>query len=351
MDKHKLELFTERLLVETNAAMSCLNLYLGYRLNLFRSLMGKQRSTPKELAAITGCSERYVKEWLECMTAGGYLVQEPTERYSLPLEHAAVLVDHDDASFAMPFVCFIPALAGVLPKLEDAFRSGEGVPIENYDEGSREAIGQGNRSLFISEYVDKWLPKLPDVVERLKAGGKAVDVGCGAGWSSIALAKKFPDVRIDAVDPDFAAIKQARRNANQEGVTDQIRFYCSTIERAPLGSRYDLVTAFDCLHMMAYPVQALKVMRRLISFDGAVLIAEKAVGDTLESNGNLLGHMSYNLSVLHCLPLAMDFPETAAIGAVMGFSKLKGYATQSGFSKVEVLPIENRLLRFYRLAA
>ena len=286
------------------------------------------------------------------MTAGRYLVREQNEgRFSLPPEHAAVLVDQDHASFALPFVCFIPNLAGALPQIENAFRSGGGVPFEAYDGSAPDLIAQNNRSMFINDYVDKWLPALPDVVERLEAGGRVIEVGCGPGWSSIALAKGFPEARIDAVDVDPACVEEARRNAKLAGVNDQLQFYCSAIEQLSLGNCYDLVTAFECIHMMAYPLRALQVMGRLVSSDGAVLIAEKAVEDTLEKNCNFIGHFSYNLSVLHCLPEGMLFSDTAGTGGLMGHSKLEGYALEAGFTKVQVLPIENAFLRFYRLTA
>ena len=246
------------MLSETNAAMICFNIYLGVRLDLFRSLAGTHGMTSKELAAHSGCSERYIKEWLECMTAGGYLVQEPKEKgFSLPPEHSAVLVDDNHPSYALPFVCFIPNLAGVLPLRENAFRSGGGVSFEAYGGGAREVIGQSNRSMFFHDYVDKWMPTLPDISERLKAGGRVVEVGCGVGWSSIALAKGFPGAKIDAVDIDSMSVEEARHNAKQAGVSNQIKFHCSPIERVPLGDRYDLVTAFECIHMMAHPVQSL----------------------------------------------------------------------------------------------
>ncbi len=170
MDERKLKLFADRILNETSAAMSCLNIYLGSKLGFFRALADNCGATPKELAALTGCSERYVREWLECMTAGRYLVREQNEgRFSLPPEHAAVLVDQDHASFALPFVSFIPNLAGALPQIENAFRSGGGVPFEAYEGSAPDLIAQNNRSMFINDYVDKWLPALPDVVERLES--------------------------------------------------------------------------------------------------------------------------------------------------------------------------------------
>jgi hypothetical protein len=90
-------------------------------------------------------------------------------------------------------------------------------------------------------------------------------------------------------------------------------------------------------------------MRDLASPDGAVLIADEAVADTLEENTNFAGHMFYNFSVLHCLPQAMGFPDSAQTGTVIKPSTVRRYAEEAGFSSVDVLDIENPQLRFYRL--
>ncbi|MCH9010923.1 MAG: class I SAM-dependent methyltransferase, partial [Chloroflexi bacterium] len=142
---------------------------------------------------------------------------------------------------------------------------------------------------------------------------------------------------------------EARKNVVEAGVEDRITFHETTIEDAPINGPYDLVTAFECLHDLPYPVQALSRMRELAAPDGAVLIADEAVEDTLEDNTNFMGHLFYNFSVLHCLPQAMVFKDSAATGTVITPSTVKRYAEEAGFSSVEQLPIENPQFKFYRL--
>lgn len=197
---------------------------------------------------------------------------------------------------------------------------------------------------------------MPDVERRLKdSGGLVADIGCGTGWSSIAIAQGFTRIRIDAIDVDPASIEEARRNANKAGVSEQIAFYLSPIEDFHANNvtdkKYDLITAFECIHDMPYPVKALEKMRNMVAREGAVLVADELVGETIEENNNsFLGHLYYNFSVLHCLPQAMVYPHSAATGAVMSASKLEDYIKKAGFSRLEVLPIDNPLWRFYRLS-
>ncbi|MFQ5944546.1 MAG: class I SAM-dependent methyltransferase [Anaerolineales bacterium] len=350
MDQKKVDAFAERLLNEVNAAVSCLNLYLGHRLGLYQAMADAGSVTPAELAGRTGYTERYLREWLECMAVGGYLDHEAaTGRFSLPPEHAVAFLDHDNPAYVAPFFCWIPSFAGILAPLMEAFRSGGGVPFEAYGSDTLEAIGMGNRPMFVNDYAAKWIPAMPDIETRLQASGRVAEIGCGVGWSSISLAQGFPNVHIDAIDMDAASIKQAQRNAQQADVADRIVFHLASAEELPLKGPYDLVTAFEVIHDMAYPVKALRRMHELAGPNGAVLIADEAVGENLEENCNFLGRLMYNFSVLHCLPQAMVFPGAAGTGTIMRPSTLRDYAQEAGFTRVDVLPIENLFWRFYRL--
>jgi 2-polyprenyl-3-methyl-5-hydroxy-6-metoxy-1,4-benzoquinol methylase len=350
MDQGKIDAMTERIVSDVNGAMSCLNVYLGHRLGLFQALADAGPVTSHELARKTGYQERYLREWLECMAVGDVLAHdEALGAFSLSPEHAVALLDRDSPAYATPFVCYLPSFAKVLDQLMEAFRSGGGVPYEAYGADTLEGIGLGNRPMYVHDYVARWIPTMPDIEARLRAGGRVAEIGCGLGWSSISLAKGFPRIRIEAVDVDEASIVAAQRNAQDAKMADRIRFHRGPVEEVPLSGPFDLVTAFECLHDMPYPVKALRRMGELAGPGGTVLVADEAVGDTLGENRTFLGRLNYNFSVLHCLPQAMVFPGSAGTGTVIRPSILKGYAREAGFRRVDVLPIEHPLWRFYRL--
>lgn len=350
MNQAKIDALNERLSQETNGALSLMNLWLGFKLGLFRQLHERGAANSRELAERSKCHERYVREWVEAMYVGDYLEYDAaTEKFSLSPEHAAVLLEETHPSFNASGVFAVPSVAGILPLLADAFQNGGGVPYEAYGEGMRGNISTGNRPMYANDYASKWIPALPDVHEKLLAGGRVAEIGCGEGWSSITLAQGFPTTRVDGVDIDAESIATAKKNAHAQGVADRVLFHLASAEHRPLQGSYDLVTAFECLHDMAYPVEVLKMMRELASPGGTVLIADELAGDSLEENHNFLGQYFYNWSVLHCLPQAMVFPDAASTGTVMRPSVLRHYARQAGFSRVDVLPIENPVWRFYRL--
>lgn len=350
MDDSKIEGLQERLFTELNGAMSILNMYIGDRLGLFAALVETGPVTAEAFAGRTGLNERYIREWLECMAAGEYLDYAPRDStFSLSPEHAVVFTDPDHPSSGMGVFGWLSSFTNILPKLMEAFRTGAGVPYEEY--GIDMVNGQGlfTRPMFIRDYVETWIPAMPDIQSRLQAGGRVAEVGCGIGWSAIAVARAFPNIQVDGIDPDEVSLVEARKLVAEAGVSDQITFHSTTVENAPVRGPYDLVTAFECLHDMPYPVQALARMRELAAPNGAVLIADEAVGETLEENTNFMGHLFYNFSVLHCLPQAMGFPGSAQTGTVIKPSTIRRYAEEAGFSGVDVLDIENPQFRFYRL--
>jgi predicted O-methyltransferase YrrM len=350
MDQARLDAFCERISSEMNASLSFLTLYLGHRLGLFRALHEAGPVTPAALAARTGYVERYVREWLECLAANSYLDHDAAgDRFSLPPEHAVAFLDQDSPNYVAPGFGYPPSFARILDALMDAFRTGGGVPFEAYGQDMVEGIGMGNRAGFLGDYATKWMPALPDIEARLRAGGRVAEIGCGVGWSSIALARAFPHARIDGVEVDAASVRAARANALDAGVADRVTFHEAAAETAPLSGPYDLVTALECVHDMAYPVPALRRMRELARPSGAVLVVDEAVGDTVEENRTAVGRLSYNFSVLHCLPQAMALPGAAGTGAVMRPSVFARYAQEAGFARVDTLPIEHPTWRFYRL--
>ena len=81
-----------------------------------------------------------------------------------------------------------------------------------------------NRTQFVNLLATEWLPAMP-TNERLRSGSARVaDVACGTGWSSVAMAKAYPDARVDGFDLDPASIELAREAARSEGVTDRVDF-------------------------------------------------------------------------------------------------------------------------------
>jgi predicted O-methyltransferase YrrM len=344
----------ERLFGDALGALELYTIYLGERLGLYRALAEGGPATSSQLAARTGTSERYVREWLEQHAASDLLaVDDPRAeplacRYWLPPEHIAVLANSDDIRYEANSGVDIVRAGRWLPQLVEAFRAGTAPsPLPWEPEGRAEP----NRTRFINLLGTEWLPAIVDVDLRLRAEppARVLDVACGTGWSSIAMAQAYSKITIDGVDLDHDAISAARGNAERAGVADRVRF--SVTDAADLAGTggYDLVTILEALHDMSRPVDALIAARRLISEDGTLLVADGLVAEEFTAPASPRERTEYGWSVVSCLPGAMGDPRTAATGAVMRPSVLRQYALQAGFGEVEVLPIHTDYWRFYRL--
>jgi 2-polyprenyl-3-methyl-5-hydroxy-6-metoxy-1,4-benzoquinol methylase len=353
-DVDRTEALSERLFANAVGALELYTIYLGERLGLYRALAENGAANSTQLAARTGTTERYVREWLEHHAASELLVvddprAEPLDRrYWLPPEHIPILANPDDVRYEAYIGVDIVRGGRWLPQLVEAFRVGNAPPPLPWEPEGRE---EANRALFLNLLGTEWLPAIVDVDARLRRDppARVLDVACGTGWASIAMAQAYPKINADGVDLDHDAISAARRNAERAGLSDRVRF--SVTDAADLGGagRYDLVTIFEALHDMSRPIDALRAARQMLSDDGTLLVADGLVADEFTVPATPLERIAYGWSVVSCLPGAMGDPKTAATGAVMRPSVLRQYALQAGFSEIEVLPIHTDYWRFYRL--
>jgi 2-polyprenyl-3-methyl-5-hydroxy-6-metoxy-1,4-benzoquinol methylase len=345
----------ERVFGSLIGSAEMLSIYIGDRMGLYAELADGWL-TPGELASRAGMTERYAREWLEQQAVAGFLevdgvgVAAADRRYTLSSEHAQVLLDRDAPTFMTPFSRMFVASAQQLPALMRAYRDGGGVNWRDYGPDMSEGQEYGNRPAYINALAD-WFGSLPDLHERLSNGAHMADVGCGGGWSSIALAKAYPSLTVDGFDLDEPAVERARRNADAEGLGDRVRFHAIDPAEADHGDGYDLVTAFECIHDMPQPVPVLRAMRSMAGTDGVVIVMDENVAPEFVAPGDEIERMMYAFSILVCLPDGMSHPDSVGTGTVMRPSVFEGYAKDAGFGSVEILPIDGGFWRFYRLHA
>ena len=348
------ETLARRLFADALGALELYTVYLGERLGLYQALAEGGPATSAELAGRTGTVERYVREWLEHHAASGLLAvddpaADPTaRRFHLPAGHVPVLADPDDVRYAAFKGVELVRAARPLPDVVEAFRHGGAPPPLSW---APEGRAEFNRALFVNLLGREWLPAIGEVDQRLRAEppARVADLGCGTGWSSIAMATAYPRIRVDGLDLDQDVIAAANENARETGLTDRVRFSVLDAADPDLPGRYDLVTIFEALHDMARPVEALAAARGMLAEGGSVVVADEPVADQLTVPASEMERYAYGWSVVSCLPGAMGDPGTAATGAVMRPATLARYAQAAGFAHTEALPIDTDVWRFYRL--
>jgi SAM-dependent methyltransferase len=344
----------DRLLGAVIASLELAAVHLGAELGWYRALAGAPATAP-ELAGRTGTDPRYAREWLEQQAVAGILTVDDVRaapddrRYALPAEHRAVLVDEDDLAYMPPFAHAALTFTRNVPRLLEVYRSGGGLGWAEMDD-ARDAQAAANRAYFLGPMASRDLAGLPEIDAVLRAGGRLADVGCGMGWSSIGIARAYPQARVTGFDVDPPSVAAARRNAEQAGVADRVRFEVADVGSLPGGPPgFDVVTAFECVHDLADPVGVLAAMHAMARPDGVVLVVDERVAEEFTAPGDDVERLMYGYSLTCCLPDGLSTRPSAGTGTVMRPAVLDGYARAAGFGGVDVLPVDNDFFRFYRL--
>jgi SAM-dependent methyltransferase len=346
--------FAGRVFESVLGALDTWAMYVGDKFGLY-GLLADGDSTLPQLSSRSGMHERYLAEWLEHQATAGILVvddpsNDPASRkYSLPEGHAEVLTDRDSLAYLTPFVRLVVAGGIQLPALLEAYRTGGGVSWSEFGTDMRTGQAEMNRPWYMNELGSSWFPSVPSLHQRLTDGARIADVGCGEGWSSIAIAAAYPQSKVDGYDVDAPSMEAARQHAEAAGLSDRVSFHTVDPSVSETSTGYDIVTAFECIHDMSDPVGVLSTMRKMVSEDGMVIVMDEAVGDAFGERTDEVERLMYGFSMFVCLPDGLSHQPSVGTGTVMRPSTLDGYAKAAGFSGIEVLPIETDLWRFYEL--
>ena len=294
IDQARLDEFLGRFVGDLGAALSAALVVIGDRLGLYRAMADGGAVTAAELAVRTGTDERYVREWLSNQVA------------------TALVKDEE--------------------KIEAAFVGRHGVGWHEHHADLFSGTERFFRPGYAANLVSSWIPALDGVREKLEAGARVADVGCGHGASTILMAQAFPRSEFVGFDYHDASIGHARAAASREGLNGSARFEVAAAKEYP-GDDYDLVCMFDCLHDMGDPIGAAAHVRRSLAADGTWLIVEPFAGDRLEDNLNPVGRVYYGASTLVCTPASRDQEVGLALGAQAGEARLREVVTAGGFTR------------------
>jgi 2-polyprenyl-3-methyl-5-hydroxy-6-metoxy-1,4-benzoquinol methylase len=334
IDDGKLNQFVGQMLGDLGGASSIAMVRIGDALGLYRILHEQGAMTCGELAQKAAVSERYLREWLSHQAASNYLSYEPSSgRFALPPEQAMVFAIEDSPLYMLGGFDLMATLIDAQPKVQEAFKTGKGVAWSDHTGCMFCAVARFFRPGYHNHLVAEWLPALSGVVAKLQRGAEVADVGCGHGWSTVMMAKAFPNSKFVGYDFHPSSIENAQAHAREHEVTGNTHFEVATAKEFP-GSGFDLVTFFDCLHDMGDPVGAAAHVRQSLKPDGTWMIVEPMAGDRLEQNLNPVGRLYYAGSTMVCVPTSLSQEVGTALGAQAGEAKLREAITAGGFSNV-----------------
>lgn len=334
VDPDKLQTFMGKMVGDMGAALSGSLVITGAKLGLYRTLADGGPMSSAELAAKAGITERYAREWLSAQAASGFVEHDSAAgTFSMTPEQAMALADEDSPVYVAPAFELIAAAYIDEPKVTHAFVTGEGVGWHEH----HECLFRGTERFFRPGYranlVSTWLPALDGAVERLEAGARVADIGCGCGASTILMAAAFPNSAFVGFDYHGASIDRAREAAREAGDPPNLSFEVAAAKESP-GTDYDLVACFDCLHDMGDPVGAARHIRSMLRPDGWFLLVEPFAGDRLADNLNPVGRMYYSASTMICTPGSLAQEVGLALGAQAGEARLGEVLHEAGFGRV-----------------
>ena len=347
MDKAKVESFLDQFIEFAAGATTIGLLAVADRTGLSTYLGEHGGGTSSEIAEGANLQERYVREILSGLAAADIVEYDPeTERFHLPPEHALFLASESSPYFMGGWFDMIPATMSQIDGIATAAKHGGGVGFEEFGLSMIRGIDRGNSPSYQVFLTSKWLPRVPGLEERLEAGIRIADVGCGSGTAAMLMAEAYPKSHFTGFDVSGDSIAAAR---SRVGDLSNVEFHGHTVEDIPIDPPFDLITTFDVIHDLADPMAGLTRIKEALRPDGSYLMMEPNASSHLENNLTDRGALLYGVSALFCMTQSLA-SNGAGLGTAWGEEMAKDYATDAGFTTFERLDeISNRFSAFYLL--
>jgi 2-polyprenyl-3-methyl-5-hydroxy-6-metoxy-1,4-benzoquinol methylase len=253
-----------------------------------------------------------------------------TGEFSLTEEQAFCLADPNGPNLPAAFLTVLGYLRAER-EITEAFRTGEGFGWHRHDDDVFVGVDAFFRPGYVAALVPEWIPALEGVEEKLIAGARIADLGCGLGSTSVLMAQAYPRTTVVGSDYHAESIELARKNAAEAGISDRVTFEVATAQTF-VGSGYDLVTMFDALHDMGDPVGAARRILEALAPDGTWLLVEPFASDRVEDNLNPVGRLYYAGSTFLCVPNGLSQSGGHALGAQAGEAAVREIVAEAGFT-------------------
>lgn len=349
-DQALVDHFQNKVLRDASGLAATIMSALGDRLGLFKELADRGPATSAGLAERARIHPRYALEWLSLMRSAGYLDYDPrSQQFTLPAAHFPVLAEEGGAQFVGGTHQMLLGMMGILPHLESAFRSGEGIPMQAYDDNTWEGMERDMTGVYQANLLQAWIPAMPSVQRMLEDGASVGDVGCGSGRVLILLAQAFPRSQYVGYEIFPPVLERARINAAEAGVAERVRF--TTIDgNSSLPVVHQLITAFEVLHDAADPLRLLRLVRRSLAPDGLFVCMDINCAERLEDNTGPLETLRYGASLLYCMSTSL-----AAGGVGLGTmglpeSKMRTLCLEAGFGNLRRVTPDSAAHNVYEVA-
>lgn len=350
VDAAVVEEFGGRLVGILNGGMLSLMLSVGHRTGLFDIMSSLEPATSEHIAEKAGLHERYVREWLGAMTAGGIVKHEPSDQtFWLPAEHAAMVTRAAGPNNFAAITQFVALMGNVEAEIVECFRHGGGVPYSSFPEFQC-LMAEESARVFDATLIDVTLDLAPGLTDRLGEGIDVADIGCGQGHAINLMAEAFPNSRFTGYDFSNEGVDAARAEAEAKGLTNAF-FEVKDVSNLGHKSAFDLVTAFDAIHDQRDPAGVLAGIHAALRPGGTFLCVDIQADSSVAGNlDHPLGPFLYTVSTMHCMTVSLAL-DGAGLGTVWGEQKATEMLTAAGFTDIVVKTVEGDILNNYYVAS
>lgn len=340
--------FETQMLDIMNKSALALMISVGHRSNLFDTLSRLPPSSSSHIAKTANLNERYVREWLGAMVTSKIINYDPKkELFSLPKEKAAFLTNNGSYNFASSMQ-FIPVLAQVEDQILHCFKNGGGVPYESYTR-FHDVMAEESNQTVLAGLIDKILPLVPGLIEKLEKGINVLDVGCGSGRALNLMAKTFQNSNFVGYDLSAEAIQNAKNESKNLGLSNT-HFEKHDVTNFNKKEHFDLITAFDAIHDQAHPDRVLKNIRISLRPNGVFLMQDIGASSMLENNvDHPIAPYLYTVSCLHCMTVSLA-QGGKGLGAMWGKETATKMLYDAEFSQVTVKQLPHDPINYYYVA-
>jgi ubiquinone/menaquinone biosynthesis C-methylase UbiE len=333
-NEQKLDAFMGKVMDDIGGSFAVLLSFMGDQTDVYRTLSDIGPCTSVELARVSKIDERYLREWLSAQAAAGYVVyHEASDAFSLTPEQATVLAQEGHPACMQGFFQLLVSQFATHDKAIETFRTGAGRSWAAHHGCCFCGTDRFFRPGYAANLVNAWLPALEGVTDRLTAGGKVADVGCGHGSSTVLMAQAFPESTFFGYDFHVQSIQAATDKAEDAGVRSNTHFLTSNAKEID-EKGFDLICMFDALHDMGDPVGVARHLRQCLAPGGTLMLVEPVAGDQLTDNLHLLGQIFYSASTLICTPASRAQEVGLALGAQAGQERITAVLKQAGFTQI-----------------
>ncbi len=327
-----------------------LMMHLGDRLGLYAQMRGQGPMTAATLAKQTGLDERWLLEWLRGQAAAELLVRTPDDAYELTDTASEVLANEETSLLFAAGAMAPPPDEMAVPRLLESFNTGVG---PTWDDQGSERASTVDRNLGVwtrLALVDKVVPALAGVQDKLNSGIDVLEVGCGAGAAMLTLAAAFPQSRFVGIDPSVLAIQLGNEKLAASELTN-VTLQADYGERFESTTNFEFVLTFDCLHDMPFPDLAMQNIRSLIADDGTWLVKDiRCSPDFDENRKNPVHALMYGYSLTACLPSGLSEPQGLGLGTLgLHPSLLRQMSEKAGFTRFKIHDFEDPANLYYEI--